>query len=447
MTLGLSLRNGGRALGHRNYRIFFAGQGVSLVGTWMQEVAQAWLVLKITGDPFMLGLLSAVQFLPVLILGLFGGIVADSLPKRRTLMVTQSLAMTLAFCLFALTETGVIEVWHILLIGAVLGVANSVDMPTRQAFAVEMVGREDIQNAVALNSALFNGARIVGPAVAGIAIGAFGIPVAFLLNGLSFLAVIVAYASMREDELSTPARYLRPSSARAVARTLADGLRYCWHSPMVLMPIATIGLVSTFGMNFSVVIPALADEVLRTDATGYGFLMTATGVGAMAAALLIAFSGRPRPMLIGVGSVGLGVGLLAAGLVSQYALALPAVALVGLGAIGMAATANTTVQLNTEDAYRGRVMSVYTTVFAGSTPIGGLFAGSLASAVSVSASLIVAGVLCVAIGLAAVVWLRRIRGRGVAQASLLEGAGLEAAVAEPAGLDGAAAEAAGARAR
>jgi len=413
MTGGLSLSNGSRAFAHRNYRLFFGGQGVSLVGTWMQAVAQAWLVIQLTHDPFMLGLLSAAQFLPVMILGLFGGIVADALPKRQTLIATQIVQMVLAFILFALTQAGVVEVWHILVLAILLGVTNAVDMPTRQAFSVEMVGHEDIQNAVALNSAMFNGARIVGPAVAGFAIDLFGIPIAFLLNGLSFLAVIVAYAVMREDDLHSPAHYSRPKTVRAVGETLADGLRYCWRSPMLLLPIVVIGLVSTFGMNFGVMIPALADEVLKTDALGFGFLMAASGAGALAAALLIAFSGRQRPMIIGVGAVGLGIGLIAAGATTSFALALGAMTLVGFGAIGMAATANTTIQLNVEDGFRGRVMSVYTTVFAGSTPIGGVFAGSLASTYSVSTSLLVAGVLCVLTGLVAIAWLSRIRASGV----------------------------------
>jgi MFS family permease len=413
VTTGLSLRNGSRAFAHRNYRLFFAGQGISVVGSWMQAVAQAWLVLQLTRDPFMLGLLSAVQFLPVLVLGLFGGIIADALPKRQTLIATQTVQMILAFALFFLTWSGVVEVWHIMVLATLLGVSNAVDMPTRQAFAVEMVGRDDVQNAVALNSALFNAARIIGPAVGGLAIGVFGIAIAFLLNGLSFVAVIVAYAVMRDEDLRSPARYHRPNSVRAVGESLADGLRYCWRSPMLLLPITLVGLASTFGMNFSVVIPSFADVVLHTDATGFGFLMAATGIGSMAAALLIAFSGRSRPMVIGLGSIGLGVGLVAAGLIGSFAPALLALALVGFGAIGMAATANTTIQLNVEDGYRGRVLSVYTTVFAGSTPIGGLLVGWLASSYGVPNSMLVTGVLCVLTGVAGVVWLVQIRKRGI----------------------------------
>lgn len=431
MTAGLSFRNGSRAFAHRSYRLFFAGQGVSLVGTWMQTVAQAWLVLKLTDDAFMLGLLSAAQFVPVMILGLFGGLVADALPKRKTLIATQAIQMVLAFTLFGLTVSNVVQVWQILALAVLLGVTNAVDMPTRQAFSVEMVGREDVQNAVALNSAMFNGARIIGPAIAGLAIGAFGMAVAFLLNALSFLAVIVAYALMREDELHSPAHYNRPTTVRAIGETLADGLRYVGRSPMLLLPITIVGLASTFGMNFSVVIPALAYSVLRTDAAGYGFLMAATGVGSMAAALLIAFSGRSRPMAIGGGSVLLGVGLLAGGLIGAFTPALVAMVLVGFGAIGMAATANTTIQLNTEDAYRGRVMSVYTTVFAGSTPIGGVFVGWLASSWSVDASLLVSGILCLVVGACGVAWFARIRARGVPTVLPRERLGSSAAGARP----------------
>ena len=181
------LRNGARAFRHRNYRLFFSGQLISLVGTWMQTVAQAWLVLQLTADPFLLGLVAAMQFLPVMVLGLFGGLIADALPKRRTLIATQAIQMLLAFILFGLTATGAVEVWQIMILALLLGITNAVDMPTRQSFVVEMVGRGDVANAVALNSAIFNTARIVGPAIAGLAIGVFDISIAFLLNGLSFL--------------------------------------------------------------------------------------------------------------------------------------------------------------------------------------------------------------------------------------------------------------------
>src|SRR3954467_15233406 len=404
---GFALSNGGRAFRHRNYRLFFGGQLVSLVGTWMQQVAQAWLVLELTSDPLILGLTTALAFLPVLILGLFGGLIADGLPKRRTLIATQTVQMALAFILFALVATDSVQVWQILVLATILGITNAVDMPTRQAFTVEMVGKEDVPNAIALNSAIFNGARIVGPAIAGLTIGLFGgnVSPAFLINGLSFFAVILAYLAMRESELNHTGPYTRPKSVSEVRSTLADGLRYVRHHDMVLMATVTVGLVSTFGMNFGVVIPALAREVLHTDATGYGFLMTATGIGSLVAALGIAFSGRSRPLLIPLGALVLGIGLALAAVFQAFALTILAMVLVGLGAIAMAATANTTIQLSVPDELRGRVISVYTTVFVGSTPIGGLLMGWIASAYGVPASLAVAGVGSVVAGGMSLWWL------------------------------------------
>jgi MFS family permease len=421
VTGGLSLRNGSRAFAHRNYQLFFGGQATSLVGTWMQTVAQAWLILQLTSDPIWLGLLSALQFLPVMILGLFGGLIADALPKRRTLIVTQVVQMLLAFVLFGLTATGVVQVWHILLLATLLGVTNAVDMPTRQSFVVEMVGREDIANAIALNSAMFNGARIVGPAIAGLTIGLFSLSIAFLINGLSFLAVIIAYLAMRDDDLHSPARYNRPSTVAEVRRTLGEGIGYVRRTEMVLMTTVLVGVVATFGMNFGVMVPALAYDVLHTDATGFGFLMAASGMGALAAALLIAFSGRQRPWMIPAGGILLGVGLVFGASIHVFPLAIPAMVIVGFGAIGMAATANTTIQLAVPDELRGRVISVYTTVFVGSTPVGGLLMGWLASRYGVDASLLVGGIACVLAGFGGLLWLRRIRAASARAAAIEPG--------------------------
>jgi MFS family permease len=410
---GFALSNGGRAFRHRNYRLFFGGQLISLVGTWMQQVAQAWLVLELTSDPLILGLTTALAFLPVLILGLFGGLIADALPKRRTLIGTQTVQMILAFVLFGLVVTDTVQVWQILVLATILGITNAVDMPTRQAFTVEMVGREDVANAVALNSAVFNGARIVGPAIAGLTIGFFGgdVSAAFLINGLSFLAVIIAYAAMRDDELRAQSGFARPTSVAEVRSTLADGLRYVRRHELILLMTITVGLASTFGFNFGVIIPALAKDVLGTDATGYGFLMAATGIGSLVAALGIAFSGRSRPVLAPVGAMILGAGLAATSLVHLFPVALVTMLFVGFGAISMAATANTTIQLAVPDELRGRVISVYTTVFVGSTPLGGLLMGWIASTVSVDAAIAVGGIGSLVAGVIALVWLARVQAR------------------------------------
>jgi MFS family permease len=408
---GFALANGARAFRHRNYRLFFSGQLISLIGTWMQTVAQSWLVLQLTGDPFMLGVVSAAQFLPVMFLGLFGGLIADALPKRQTLMVTQAAKMALSFTMFGLVATGTVEVWQVVALALLGGVTNVFDMPTRQAFAVEMVGREDVGNAVALNSAMFNGARVLGPAVAGLTIGAFNLSIAFLIDAISFLGVLIGLAMMRDEELRMPTPMARPHSVGEVVAGLREGVAYVRHTPLVLLAIAVIGLVSTFGMNFPVIIPALTEQVLHSDAAGYGFLMTASGAGSLLAALSIAFTSRARTNLIFAGAVLVGIGEIALGVSRVFPVSFGLMFVVGLGAISMAATANTTVQLAVPDHLRGRTMSIYTTVFAGSTPVGGLLMGGIASAFGVDVSLVAGGIACALIGLAAFAWLGRIRGR------------------------------------
>ena len=404
-AFGSSL-GGARAFRHRNYRLFFTGQLISLVGTWMMTVAQSWLILQLTGDPLLLGVVAAAQFGPVLVLGLFGGVIADSLPKRRTLIATQVWPLVLGLIMSLLVFTNTVQVWHVLLIAFLLGCRNAIDMPTRQAFVVEMVGREDIGNAVAFNSAMFNAARVLGPAVGGITIGAFGVGPAFLADALSYVAVIVAYLWMREDELHTRPLIDRPTTVRAVFHNLGEGLRYVRHTPLVLAAISVVALVSTFGMNFTVVIPPLAQQVLHTDATGYGFLMSMVGVGSVLSALTIAFTGRTTPIVIGIGAATLGVGEIVLATSSSFAVSLVAMFFVGVGGISMAATANTVVQLAVPDRLRGRVMSVYTTVFAGSTPIGGLVTGAVASSIGVAFAIGAGAVLSLATGLLSITWLR-----------------------------------------
>ena len=403
---------GTRAFRHRNYRLFFGGQAISLVGTWMQQVAQGWLVLQLTHDPLWLGLVSVAQFGPVIIFGLFGGVIADQLPKRRTLMTTQTTAMLLAFALFALTATHLVQVWHVMVLGALLGISNAFDMPARQSFAVEMVGREDVANAVGLNSALFNASRVLGPAAAGLLIGATDISVAFLINGISFIAVIVAYLMMRDSELRAVPQSARPRTWSAVVENLAEGARYVRTTPMVLMGVTIVGLVATFGMNFQVLVPPLADSILHVGASGYGFLMAASGVGSTIAALWIAFSRRPSPKIIAGGAIALGLGSILLAVSTSFPVSLLAMAIAGSGGIAMAVTANTTIQLAVPDHLRGRVMSVYTTVFAGSVPAGGLLMGAIASSWGVPLALMIGALLSLAVGVAGWFWLRRIHAQG-----------------------------------
>src|SRR4029077_4416501 len=402
-----TIRNGMSAFRHRNYRLVFGGQAIPLVGTWMQQVAQAWLVLQLTHDPLWLGVVAAAQFLPVLISGLFAGVLADNLPKRQTLQVTQVMKMCLSITLAVVSFSGFASIPFLILLALVIGTVNAVDMPVRQAFAVEMVGREDIGNAVALNSAMFNMARVMGPPCAGLVIAAVGVTAAFVVDAISFLAVIAALAAMRESELHPAARIARPESFTDVMTQLRESLRYVRMTPVVLIGILVVGLVSTVGMNFSVIMPPYAETVLDSGATGYGFLMAASGVGSLRAALWLAFGGSVRVRRIAWGAIVLGLGEIALGASSTYGISLALMVAVGFGAILMSATANTTMQLVVPDGLRGRVMSVYTTIFAGSTPIGGPLMGGLASVFGVAVSLAIGGVLSVAVGIGSFVWIHR----------------------------------------
>jgi MFS family permease len=350
----------------------------------------------------------------VMIFGLFAGILADVLPKRQTLVAVQATMMLLAVILTVLTATGVVQVWMILVLAVLLGCANAVDMPVRQAFAIEMVGPRDIGNAVAINSAMFNGARVVGPAVAGLTIGAFGMAPAFALNALSFLAVIVGLSLMRDDELHLARLVPRPRSAGAVVENLREGLAFVRNTPIVLLAVTTVGLVATFGMNFQVVIPPLAQDALGSDASGYGFLMAASGLGALGAAVALVLSGRPQTSRIIGGAILLGVASILLSLSNSFPVSLLLMVPIGAGGIAMAATANATIQLAVPDGLRGRVMSVYTTVFSASMPIGGLLMGALASSLGILEAIAIGGVLSLASGIGALLWYQRIRGRSIA---------------------------------
>ena len=387
---------------HRNYRLFWGGQLVSLAGTWMQSIAQAWLITELTPDPVWLGVVAAAQFTPVLILGLFGGVIADVLPKRQMLIATQAALMGLAALQALLVATGAMTIPLLMLLAVLLGSVNAIDMPVRQSFFSEMVPVDEVGRAVAFNSAMFNGARVIGPAIGGVLIGVIGVAGCFAVNSLSFLAVLVALLLMREVELHPAPRGARPRSARAVATSLAEGLRYVRNTPIIALCVFVIGVISGVAMNFNVIIPPLARLTLQIGAPGLGALMAAVGFGSLAGALTVAALREPRRSMIVIGGALLGVFSVAAGAAasSDSVLAVPLTALAlfgaGFGAISMAATANASIQTTTPPALRGRVMSVYTTVFAGSTPIGGLATGAVVAALGATGALGVAGALAVA---------------------------------------------------
>src|SRR6266852_11848 len=287
------------ALRHRNFRLFWFGQLISLTGPWMQTIGQAWLVLELTHSAWLLGVVGALQFLPVMLFSLFGGVLADRLPKRKVLLFTQSFAMLQAAVLWILVATGHVQIWEVLVLASLLGLTNSIDMPTRQAFVVEMAGREDLPNAIALNSSLFNMARVVGPGLGGLIIALLGVAPLFLLNAISFIAVIIGLALIRMNELYALAKHSTSRaeiSKQSTLQSLREGLAYVARTPSVLLVIAVIGVISLFGINFNVVLPLFATAVLHSGPQGFGFISSAFGLGSLFSALWLAW-GNNRPSI------------------------------------------------------------------------------------------------------------------------------------------------------
>jgi len=393
VTVG-SLPHGLRALNHTDFRRFFLSQFAAQVGSWMQNVAQAWLVLQLTNSPFRLGLLATLQFSPVLLFSIVSGAVADRLPKRRLLIATQTTLACQGLLLALLVATGHVEYWHVALLGLALGFANVVDQPARQSFLIEMVGRADVSSAVALNSAGFNLARIIGPAIAGVVIGRLGVAPTFLVNGLGFTGVIVTLLRMKTPDP-------RPSPARtSILEEIAEGVRYAAGTPRLRLAIGLVFVVSLCVFNFSVYVPLLAKNVLGLGAEGFGFLMASLGVGAVGGALTVGARAARFPsvrsMLV---AATLALGMLAGlGFTRRIELAVPLLILTGYWGIMLMASCNTSIQLQAPDALRGRVMSIYTWVSGGVFPIGAFIVGSISEGWGVSTAFLFNGTL----GLAAV---------------------------------------------
>jgi MFS family permease len=384
------------ALGNRNYRYFFIGQVISNSGTWVQRIAQDWLVLSLTGSAFAVGVTTAMQFLPMLLFGLFGGVLADRFPKRTLLILTQGAMGLLAAGLAALTLTGNIQVWQIYVFAFLLGLVTVVDNPTRQTFVVEMVGKKDLGNAVSLNAANFQTARLIGPAVAGGLMAAVGAGYAFAVNGLSFGAVILGLLAMNRAELSPSPRLPREKGQ------LKAGLQYVAGRPDLIWPIVLIGFIGTFGFNFATILSAFAYSVFHVGPGLYGLLNTAMAVGSLAGALLAARRSRPRLRLLVGAALAFGILEAAAGLAPDYWSFAALLTLVGLFGLTVNTAANSLVQLRTDPAMRGRVMSLFMMVFAGGTPLGAPLVGWLTEQygprVGLLACGLVSGVAAAAIG-------------------------------------------------
>lgn len=397
------LTRGFEALRVRNYRLFWFGQMISLTGTWMQATAQAWLVFELTRSPVALGLVTTFQFLPITLLSLFAGVITDRFPKYRLLLITQSAALVQALIFGTLVATGNAELHYIYLLAAVQGVITAIDNPTRQAFVPELIGRERLVNAVALNSLLFNGARVVGAALAGAVIAQLGIAPTLYLNALSYFGVLYGLSKMDSRSFLPPPEL---SSASILAK-LAEGLRYVRKTPKIFAVLLIVAAVGTFGYNFSVVLPLLAGFVLETGAGGFGILSAFLGLGSLLAALVLAYRQTTslRRLLLGSGCFGLLLGAVA---LSQN-FAVSALLLVALGAAGITftTTANTLLQLSVPNAFRGRVMSLYILLFIGSTPIGSLFIGSLSSLIGEVRALLLCAGLCLGGVVGAALYLKR----------------------------------------
>jgi len=393
-----------RALRHRNFRLFWTGQLVSVVGTWMQSVAQGWLMHRLTSSPLMLGLLGFCQFLPVTIFSLWAGVVVDRVDKRKLILTTQTLALLQAAALALIVTTGVVTPWMVLVLALAFGLINAFDLPARQSFLIEMVGKEDLSNAIALNSAAFNTARVFGPAVAGVLLATIGEGGCFWLNALSYLAVLAALLAM------TPVARAEKRDGHA---TLMDGVRYSWNLPPVRNLLLLLGIAAGLGFQYSVLLPVYARDILHAGAQSFGLMMAAFGLGSLVSAVWMTRQlsrwDLRRNLLIGLVSGGLGMGFFAWSRSLPLTLAMGFLA--GFGLILYVASTNTMIQLIIEDRFRGRVMSLYTLMFIGTAPLGALLAGAIAQRAGAPA----ATSLCAVILLGSALWvsyrLRVIRAR------------------------------------
>jgi MFS family permease len=389
------------ALRHRNYRLFLAGQIISTVGTWMQSVAMPWLALQLTHSGVLVGLVLAVQFTPVLLGSQLGGVVADRYRKRNVLLATQAAFMVPSFALFALSATGRAAYWEVILAAAVTGTINLFDVPTRQAFVIEMVGRQDLMNAIALNSSVFNGAAVVGPSIAGVLIGAVGVPVCFLANSVSYVAAVAALLLMRDLPSVVRDRRQRTGLTR-----IAEGASYARREPVVGLLLVAVAVFSLFAMNRLTLIPLFADQVLHVGAQGFGFLMGSMGLGALTGALTLAFFpelGADPHRQLWMAMIWVAA-LIEFSISPVFFVSLAALFVAGYCQISFVATANNRIQTITPDHLRGRVMALYAQALIGVGPLGAMQAGVLATllgapwAMAIGAA--VAGAVVLAIRLA-----------------------------------------------
>ena len=393
-TLLARLGGGFRALRIRNYRLFIFGQVISLTGSWMQTTAESWLVLKLTNSPLVLGTMTTLQFLPVMILALYGGVLADHLPKRRTLLVTQLLFLVQASIFGLLVASGTIQLWQIYVLAIFQGIVTAIDMPVRQAFVKEMVGREELVNAVALNSMTFNTARIVGPAIGGLLLAHIGVAPTLFLNAISYVAVLGALWMMSEAALFIPEQTQKVQEP--VLQQVKEGLAYAWRTPTVLVIFILVAAIGTFGYNFTVTLPLISEFILKTDAQGFGALSSFLGLGSLVAAFGTVYIKQVtmRRLFLGAGIFSILLGVIS--MVQVFWLSAVLLAALGAAAIVFSTGTNSLLQLLAPDALRGRVMSINVLLIMGSTPIGALLIGWFSEHFGVPITLLLCAVLCAA---------------------------------------------------
>ena len=396
---------------HRNYRLFFAGQVVSVTGTWMQNVATAWLILELTGSPVAVGVLALCQFLPFTLLSLPAGVLLDRLDARRTVVATQALSLVFAGGLAALTLGGLVEAWHVYLVTSLRGVVLVLDNPARQALTFEMVGRAELPNAVALNSTLFNAARIVGPALGGALIATVGVGACFALNSASFVAVLAGLLAMDRRELHGRER----ASDAGLVRGVREAAAYVRRTPHVAVVLGGVLIVSTLAFNFNVLLPVLARQTLAAGPEAFGILSACFGAGALVGALVNATLGRASPRLFLAGTAAFGLAELALAPLDSLVSACAALVFVGAAFTTWTANANASIQLSAPEALRGRVLSLYFLAFNGSMPMGGLLAGWLSSVGGTELAFAVGGAGALTAALAG---LALLRGPGEARSPL-----------------------------
>lgn len=395
------INNNFHALTHKNYRYFWMGQCLSLIGTWTQNIGQSWLVLSLTGSPFSLGLVGAMQFLPITFFSLFAGVLIDKFPKKKILIFTQTISMILAFILSALVFTNTLKYEHLIALALCLGFCNTLDMPTRQAFNVEIVGKDDLMNAIALNSATFNLARIIGPAIGALLMGYLGAGWCFLLNGFSFMAVI--YGLVHIEAIN----YVRKKTTeKGILKEIIDGLKYIKSKSILLETLILISIMGIFVFNYNVLIPVFTKTILHMQEKTYGILLSALGAGSLIGALLMSSKSKngPNKILMISSSIGIGIMLIFTGISNLYYITALSLAITGIFNMFFSTTANSMLQLNSKDEYRGRVMSVYSLVSAGFTPLGSFISGFVAEKSGADTCFILSGIATIILILLLVAW-------------------------------------------